>query len=125
LRLNLKPVKNHLSAFAKKGEQLFCEAWKAASKPLTAITPNKPCGKPLCPAGIFALAKLPCGVCVMVKTLDELAHDTAESLRRMGIREGSRVSLISSNDPMLIVVENTRIALSHNVACHIKVEALH
>ena len=61
----------------------------------------------------------------MVKARDELAHDTADSLRRMGVREGSRISLISSDDPMLIVVENTRIALSHNVAFHIKVEALH
>ena len=77
----------------------------------------------MCPAGIFALAKLPCGICVMVKALD-MAHDQAERLRNMGIREGSRISLVSSHDPMLVVVENTRIALSHSIAGHVKVESL-
>lgn len=56
----------------------------------------------------------------MVKAL-ELAHDKADALRRMGIREGSRISLVSSRDPMLVVVDNTRIALSHQLARHIKV----
>jgi Fe2+ transport system protein FeoA len=59
----------------------------------------------------------------MVKALD-LGHDKAEELRRIGIREGSRISLITSHDPMLVVVENTRIALSHHLARHVKVEAL-
>lgn len=59
----------------------------------------------------------------MVKTL-ELAHDKADALRRMGIREGSRISLVSSHDPLLVVVDNTRIALSHQLARHIKVEPI-
>lgn len=115
-------MSNPFSRLAKKGETLFCEAWKAASRPLTAFAPADPCKNPLCPAGIFALAKLPCGICVIVKALD-LAGDKAEALRRMGIREGSRISLVSSHDPMLVVVENTRIALSHRLARHVKVEA--
>jgi Fe2+ transport system protein FeoA len=118
------PVLDQISKFAKKGEELFCEAWKAASRPLTSFAPSSPCNRPLCPAGIFALAKLPCGVCVIVKGL-ELAHDKADELRRIGIREGSRISLVSSHDPMLVIVENTRIALSHDLASHVKVEALH
>ncbi len=116
-------MRKHLVQLTKKGEQLFCEAWKAASKPLTAFAPSQPCNQPLCPAGIFALAKLPCGVCVMIKAL-ELAHDKADELRRMGLREGSRISLISSHDPMLIVIDNSRVALSHHLACHVKVQAL-
>ncbi len=114
-----KPFSN----LAKKGEELFCEMWKAASRPLTSFSPSSPCNRPLCPSGIFALAKLPCGICVMIKTL-ELTHDKADALRRMGIREGSRISLVSSHDPMLVVVDNTRIALSHQLAHHIKVEPL-
>ncbi len=113
----------HLAHLAKKGERLFCEAWKAASKPLTAFAPSQPCNRPLCPAGIFALAKLPCGLCVMVKALD-LTHDKAEELRRMGIREGTRISLLTSHDPMLVITENSRIALSHSLAHHVKVQAL-
>ncbi len=116
-------MRKHISELAKKGEQLFCEAWKAASKPLTAFSPSQACDRPLCPAGIFALAKLPCGICVMVKAI-ELTHAKAEELRSMGIREGSRISLVSSHDPLLVVVDNTRIALSHRLACHVKVEAL-
>ncbi len=117
-------MKKHLSNLAKKGEQLFCEAWKAASRPLSSFAPSEPCNRPLCPAGIFALAKLPCGLCVMVKALD-LAHDKAEELRRMGIREGSKISLLTSHDPMLVLVENSRIAMSHTLARHVKVQALH
>jgi Fe2+ transport system protein FeoA len=111
-----------LTDFAKKGEQLFCEAWKAASKPLTSFSPSEPCNRPLCPAGIFALAKLPCGVCVMIKAL-QLSPEKAESLRRIGIREGSRISLMSSHDPMIVMVENSRIALSHSLARYIQVES--
>jgi Fe2+ transport system protein FeoA len=116
-------VHKTLSELAKKGEFLFCEAWKAASRPLTAFSPTQPCNKPLCPAGIFALAKLPCGVCVLIKTL-ELSPEKAESLRRMGIREGSRISLMSSHDPMIVMVENSRIALSHSLARYIQVQSL-
>jgi Fe2+ transport system protein FeoA len=116
-------VRKHISKLARKGEKLFCEAWKAASKPLTAFTPSQPCKRPMCPAGIFALARLPCGVCVMVKAL-ELTHDKADELRRIGIREGSKISLLSSHDPMLIMVNESRIALSHHLAHHVKVQAL-
>ncbi len=115
-------MSNPLLKLAQKGEALFCEAWKAAARPLTSVkTSAQSCGHPLCPAGIFALANLPCGVCVVVKAL-ELAHDKAEALRRIGIREGCRISLLSSHDPMLVAVENSRVALSHQVACHIKVQ---
>jgi len=109
----------------RKGKQLFCEAWKAALKHalLTTCISSKRCNRPFCPAGIFALAKLPCGVCVMVKSLD-LVHDKAEALRRLGIREGSRISLVSDHHPMIVIVENTRIALSHRLASHVKVQAL-
>lgn len=116
-------MRKQLSKLRQKGEQLFCETWKAASRPLTAFTLSGPCNRPLCPAGIFALAKLPCGVCVIVKTL-ELAHDKADELRRIGIREGSQISLVGSDDPMLVVVDNSRIALSHRLAQHVKVQAL-
>ena len=116
-------MRKHLSKLAQKSEQLFCEAWKAASKPVTAFAPSQPCNRPLCPAGIFALARLPCGVCVMVKAL-EVVHDKAEQLRNIGIREGCKISLISSHDPMLIMVNETRIALSHELARYVKVQAL-
>ncbi len=83
---------------------------------------HQTCSNPLCPAGIFALAKLPCGVCATVKAL-HLAHDEAEKLRRIGIREGGRISMISQHDPMLVLVENTRIALSHRLAPQVHVQS--
>jgi Fe2+ transport system protein FeoA len=116
-------VRKKLSDLAKKGEELFCEAWKTASKPLTSFAPAQACNRPLCPAGIFALAKLPCGVCVMIKAL-ELPPEKAESLRRIGIREGSRISLMTSHDPMIIMVENSRIAVSHSLARCIQVQSI-
>ncbi len=107
----------------QKGGQLFCKAWEATSKPLTALASSRHCNRSLCPAGIFALAKLPCGVCVIVRAIN-LAHDKADQLRRIGIREGSRISLVSGHNPMLVVVENSRIALSHELARHIRVQTL-
>ena len=126
IEIESQAVRKHLSKLRKKGEQLFCETWKAASKPLTALVAAedpKACKRAFCPAGVFALAKLPCGVCVMVKAL-EIPHDKADELRRIGIREGARISLVSSHNPMLVMVENARIALSHSLAHHVKVEAL-
>ena len=117
-------MNRHLTNLAKKGERLFCEVWKATARPLSSFAPSEPCGRPLCPAGIFALAKLPCGLCVMVKALD-LGHDKAEELRRMGIHEGARISLMTSHDPMLVLVENSRVAISSTLARHIKVQSLH
>ena len=123
LEIDSQIVRAHFSKLAKKGEQLFCEAWKASKFPSVSSPSSQKCDRPFCPAGIFALAKLPCGVCAMVKALD-LAHEKANELRRMGIREGCRISLIQSNDPMVVVVENSRIAIGHQVARHIKVESI-
>ena len=95
---------------------------KTASKPLTQLSSPRDCKRPFCPAGIFALARLPCGVCVIVKALT-LAHEKAEALRRIGIREGSRISLLSSSDPLLVAVGNSRIALGHDLARQVQVEA--
>lgn len=81
------------------------------------------CNRSFCPAGIFALTKLPCGICVTVKKLD-LAHDKADALRRVGIREGSQISLVTRHSPMIVVVENARVALSPHLASHVKVQAL-
>ena len=60
----------------------------------------------------------------MVVRALELAHDKADELRRIGIREGSEISLVGSDDPMLVVVDNSRVALSHRLADHVKVQAL-
>ena len=117
-------MRKRIFKLAKKGEQLFCEAWKVASSPVRSSSRGeRACNRPSCPAGIFALVKLPCGVCVVVKALT-LAHEKAEELRRIGIREGSKISVISHHDPVLVVVDNSRIALSHRLAQHIKVQAL-
>ena len=116
-------MRNHLTSFAKKGEQLFCEAWKAASKPIVSLSSSNSCERPLCPAGIFALAGLPCGVCVMVKVL-ELSHEKADELRRIGIREGSCISLVRRDDPFLVSVDNSRVAIAQELALHIKVQSL-
>ena len=116
-------MRKHISQLAQKGEELFCEAWKAASKPLASLVFSKHCDRPICPSGIFALAKLPCGICVMVKAI-ELAHDKAEELRRIGIREGSHISLVRDDNPMVVMVENSRVAIGHRLACHIKVQSL-
>ena len=59
----------------------------------------------------------------MVKALD-LAHDKAEELRRMGIREGCRISLVRSDNPLVVSVENSRVAIGHRLAHHIKVQSL-
>ena len=83
---------------------------------------SRPCGRAHCPAGAFALTCLPCGVCAVVKAL-RLTHDQAEALRRIGIREGGTITLLSNHDPVLVLVENTRIALSHRLAPHVEVEA--
>lgn len=116
-------MRKHLSKISKKGEELFCKAWQATAKPLFTASASEEakCKKPLCPAGLFELADLPCGVCVLVKKL-QLSPEKAESLRRMGIREGSKLSLMSSNDPMIVAVDNSRIAVSQSLACHIQVE---
>jgi Fe2+ transport system protein FeoA len=75
----------------------------------------------MCPAGIFALAHLPCGVCVMVRAL-ELAPETAERLRRIGIREGCRIALLSRTEPMLVSIDNSRVAIGTELCKQIKVE---
>ncbi len=115
-------MRQHLTKLAKKGEKLFCEVWKSASKPLTSLKATPCCNKPFCPADIFALVGLPCGVCVVVKAFD-LSREKAEQLRRVGIREGARISLVSGHDPLVIVVENSRIALSRSLARHIRVQS--
>jgi len=116
-------MREYISRFAGKSGQLFCEDWKVAAKSLTSLAFSKSCDRPHCPAGIFALAKLPCGICVMVKAL-ELAHDKAEELRRIGIREGRRISLLRSDDPLVVSVENSRVAIGRRLARYIKVQTV-
>jgi Fe2+ transport system protein FeoA len=126
-------MRTFFQLLVRKGTALFCESWKLKlqrqkscpkSQALSSFEGSgKACTKAFCPSGLFALAGLPCGVCVVIKSFD-LAHDKAESLRRMGLREGSRISLLSQRDPMVIVLDHTRIAVSHRLARHIQVEAI-
>jgi Fe2+ transport system protein FeoA len=81
------------------------------------------CDAKLCPAGIFALVHLPCGVCCLVRKLD-LSPEAANRLRQMGIREGCQIALLSRSDPMLVSVDNARIALGSQLCEHIQVESL-
>lgn len=81
------------------------------------------CDSKVCPAGIFALANLPCGMCVLVRAL-ELSPESANRLRQMGIREGCRIALLSRSEPMLVSVDNTRIALDQQLCRQIKVESV-
>jgi len=81
------------------------------------------CDSKLCPAGTFALANLPCGVCVMVRALD-LSPEAANRLRQMGIREGCQIALLSRSEPLLVSVDNARIALGGGLAEHIRVESV-
>lgn len=83
---------------------------------------ERACPRPLCPKGLFALAGLPCGVCCVVRSI-ELAHEKAEALRRVGIREGCSVSLLGAGDPVVVMVDHTRIALSRRLAGSVTVEA--
>lgn len=115
-------MKQRLSRLARRSERFLCEAWRSASRPLSRTTEGKRCDKPFCPAGVFALAGLPCGACAVVKGLD-LAHEKAEQLRRMGIREGSTISLLNGSDPVVILVENTRVAVSRHLARGIRVQS--
>ena len=94
--------------------------WKTDRRPTCQAAK---CGAKLCPAGIFALANLPCGVCVMVRAL-ELAPEAANRLRQMGLREGCQISLLNSSEPLLVSVDNTRIALDAGLAKRIKVESV-
>lgn len=57
----------------------------------------------------------------MVRAL-ELTPEAANRLRQMGIREGCQIALLSRNEPMLVSVDNARIALGTSLARHIKVE---
>jgi Fe2+ transport system protein FeoA len=94
--------------------QLFQEAChRKASAPK--------CDSAFCPAGIFALARLPCGVCVVVRSL-ELGAEAANRLRHIGIREGCKICLLNRSEPLLVSVDNARIALGTSLAEHIKVE---
>lgn len=88
---------------------------------LTSFMTSRPCHRAHCPAGVFALTSLPCGVCAVVKVL-RLTHDKAEALRRIGIREGCTITLLANHDPVLVLVENTRIALSHRLAPNVEVQ---
>jgi Fe2+ transport system protein FeoA len=81
------------------------------------------CEAKLCPAGIFALVNLPCGACGLVRKLD-LSPEAANRLRQIGIREGCQIALLSRNDPMLVSVDNARIALASQLCQHIEVESL-
>jgi Fe2+ transport system protein FeoA len=83
----------------------------------------KRCEAKICPAGVFALAHLPCGICVLVRAL-ELSPEAANRLRQMGIREGCRIALLSRSEPMLVSVDNTRIALDPQLCRRIKVESV-
>ena len=98
----------------------FFGLWKPARKRLSEA---KKCDVRFCPAGVFALARLPCGMCVMVKALD-LAPEAANRLRQMGIREGCQIALLNRSEPLLVSIDNTRIALGTSLAEHIKVEAV-
>ena len=59
----------------------------------------------------------------MVRAL-ELTPEAANRLRQMGIREGCQIALLSRSEPMLVSVDNARIALGAQLAEHIKVESL-
>jgi len=59
----------------------------------------------------------------MVRAL-ELNPEAANRLRQMGIREGCQIALLSRNEPMLVSVENTRIALGAQLCERIKVESV-
>lgn len=58
----------------------------------------------------------------MVRAL-ELTPEAANRLRQMGIREGCQIALLSRSEPMLVSVDNARIALGTSLARHIKVES--
>ena len=81
------------------------------------------CDARLCPSGVFALANLPCGICALVRAL-ELSPESANRLRQMGIREGCQIALLSRSEPMLVSVENTRIALDAQLCEQIKVQSV-
>jgi Fe2+ transport system protein FeoA len=103
-------MRSRLASLLRRGKSLVCR--RAAV----------PCDRALCPRGIFALAGLPCGACCVVRSI-ELAHEKADALRRVGIREGSQVSLLGAGDPVVVMVDNTRIALSRRLAGSVRVEA--
>lgn len=59
----------------------------------------------------------------MVKAL-ELAPEAANRLRQMGLREGCQICLLNRSEPLLVSVDNTRIALDVQLARNIKVETV-
>lgn len=108
-----------LASLARKGRSLLALRRRV---PCAQGEKAAGCALPLCPRGLFALAGLPCGVCCVVRSID-LAHEKAEELRRVGIREGCRLSLMGAGDPVVVMVDNARIALSRRLAGSVRVEA--
>jgi Fe2+ transport system protein FeoA len=50
--------------------------------------------------------------------------DVAARLRELGLLEGAQIIVIRQSDPVLVVLQDARIALDHQIATGIAVEPL-
>ncbi|NUN92759.1 MAG: ferrous iron transport protein A [Verrucomicrobiae bacterium] len=112
-------MRTALASLVRGGRALFS---RRKGSPCRAHRGEKACKCPVCVGGLFALVGLPCGVCCVVKSI-ELTHEKAEDLRRVGIREGCRISLLGAGDPVVVQVHNSRIAISRRLAGAVRVRA--
>ncbi|MBN2081079.1 ferrous iron transport protein A [bacterium] len=72
--------------------------------------------------GQFTLLDCHCGQTVYIKGIDP-SVSCAPRLRELGLLDGARVVVLKLSDPLLILVDDTRIAMDWHTAAGIEVEA--
>lgn len=73
-------------------------------------------------AGCHALCCARSGDCVRICGFAEACHHAAR-LREMGLREGVRLQVLRDGDPLIVRVDDTRLAVGRDAAEQISCEA--